>query len=153
MQVRTSPGKACAACFLLDDIVGEADKGADKGAGKGADREAGKGADREADIMEADRGVDKDGSRGGERPGNALALAPARAAQGPYAGDGGLDLARTRWQRLLDFVALNTSSSSLRAFCARPATVDGAVDGRSGTLMTLLDALKKAFDGVGGGCG
>lgn len=56
-------------------------------------------------------------------------------------------VAQARWRRVLDFVALNTASTTLRAWCAKPLTLSRAVEGRAGTVMTLLDALRRAYDG------
>ena len=56
-------------------------------------------------------------------------------------------VAQARWRRVLDFVALNTASTTLRAWCAQPLTLHRAVEGRAGTVMTLLDALRRANDG------
>ena len=57
------------------------------------------------------------------------------------------NVVQARWRRVLDFVALNTASTTLRAWCAQPLTLHRAVEGRAGTVMALLDALRRAYDG------
>jgi len=90
----TSTGKPCAAAFLLDDVVGEAE---------------------------------------------------AAGTEVPQALND--NVVQARWRRVLDFVALNTASTTLRTWCAKPLTLNRAVEGRAGTVMTLLDSLRRAYDG------
>jgi hypothetical protein len=70
--------------------------------------------------------------------------APVLAAPGRHGND---VVVQARWRRVLDFVALNTASTTLRAWCAKPLTLHRAVEGRAGTVMALLDALRRAYDG------